>query len=85
MHMLTQDVLEDYGSIKNLTIPLPEETGKLVAYYSIQSIALLFYLFVSAIWVFNGIRYLVLKQRYKEFSITLFYSFTVALMIVRIY
>ena len=83
--LLSQEVFEDYGAIKNVTVPLPAETGRLVSYYAIQSIALLLYLFVSAIWVFNGIRYLVLKKRYKEFSITLFYSFTVGLMVVRIY
>ena len=36
-------------------------------------------------WVFNGICYLVMKKRYKEFSIALFYSFTVGLMGLRIY
>ena len=82
---LTREVLEGYGAIKNVTVPLPEETGRLVSYYAIQATALLLYLFVSAIWVFNGFRYLVLKKRYKEFSIALFYSFTVGLMVVRIY
>ena len=53
-------------------------------YFIIQSIALFLYFIVSAVWVFNGVRYLVIKRRFKEFSIALFYSFTISLMVVRI-
>ena len=75
----------DFTDDTELTVPLPDKTSQLVAYYLIQAIALSLYLLVSVMWVFNGVNYLVLKRRYKEFSIALFYSSTVALMGVRIY
>ena len=77
--------LAGYGALRNATVELPDETRPLVLYYIIQGIALFGYFSVSGMWIYNGMNYLGLKRRYKEFSMTLFYSTTLVLMGVRIY
>ena len=50
----------------------------------IESLALCFYLIVTLVWVHNVVRYIMLKKRYREFSISLFYISTIGVMAVRI-
>ena len=42
------------------------------------------YLFFLVWTVFNIVNYLILKQRYKEFAIILYYTFFVALFVARL-
>ena len=76
--------MASYGGIKDITVPLPEDTTDLVIYYLIESVALSFYLVVTLVWVHNVVKYIVLKKRYREFSISLFYIFTIGVMLTRI-
>ena len=76
--------MASYGDISDVRIDLPDDTKDLVIYYAIEAIALSFYFLITYVWVHNVVKYIILKKRYKEFSITLFYIFTIGVMLTRI-
>ena len=68
----------------DITIPLPDGDMIMVMNIVCRTATLVIYTYFLYWTVYNIVKYLVIKKRYKEFSILLYYTFFFGLFVSRI-
>lgn len=68
----------------DILINIPDDTFSFSMNILLRSCLLLVYATLLSWTVYNIVMYLILKQRYKEYSILLYYSFFTALFVTRL-